>query len=73
VEDVRVQVDETRGDDLPVCVDHEECRLGRNAAVDDSYPAARDRDIEPSFVPSTRIDDIAAPDEQVVSHRSFPV
>ena len=68
VEDVRVQIDEARGNDLPARIDHQEGRLGRDAAADGGDPATRDRNVERSFVSSTRIDDLASPDQQVESH-----
>ena len=53
-------------------VDHVEGRLGRDVAVDGGDTAACDRDVEAALVAAARIDDVAAPDQQVEPHASSP-
>jgi hypothetical protein len=73
VEDVRVQVDEAGRDVLPVRVDDAKCSLRWNRAVDGGDPVAVDRDVEAALAPAARIDDLAAPDQQVEAHQLLAI
>ena len=41
-------------------------------AIDGGDPAATDRDVEQPLVPAARVDDLAAPDQQVETQCFFP-
>ena len=73
VEHVRVQVDQARGHDLPVRVDHASGRLRRDVAVDRRDPVALDRDVQAALAPAARIHDLTTANQHVESHHYLPV
>ena len=68
MEDVGVQVDQPRRDDLARGVDDVERGVGRDVVVDGGDTAARDGDVETAFVAAARIDDVPAANQQVEPH-----